>query len=103
VEGRARLYRRARATAQAYEALRAGAFARILPLLGLGNEPDYRALVEAVAARTRRTTGEVHAALYGAPPTDDATLVAAADRLDSLVRAVLGSNRHRPAGEGTQQ
>lgn len=108
VEGRARLYRRARARAEAYEALRAGAFARLLPALGLGGEPDYRAVVEAVSERSGRPMAEVHAALYGPPPADDAGLVAAADALDAVVRSTLDpvrveTARHRFDGEGRPQ
>lgn len=108
VEGRARLYRRARAAPEAYEALRSGAFARLLPALGLGTEPDYRAVVEAVAARSGRPAGEVLAVLYGPPPTDDAALVAAADLLDTVVENTLDPTRtetarHRFDGEGRPQ
>jgi hypothetical protein len=108
VEGRARLYRRARASAEAYERLRDGACARLLPALGLGSEPDYRALVEAVADRSGHPVAEVHAVLYGPPPPDDATLVAAADALDAVVRDTLAPTRadnarHLNPGEGRPQ
>jgi hypothetical protein len=105
VEGRARLYRRARARSEAYEALRAGALARVLPPLGLGREPDYRAVVEAIAERTGRPMAHIYAALYGPPPADDVALVAAADSLDALVQDILDPARaetapHRFDGEG---
>lgn len=108
VEGRARLYRRARARDAAYEALRAGAFARLLPALGLGTEPDYRAVVEAVADRSGRSIADVHAVLYGPPPADDAGLVAAADLLDTVVDSTLDpihveTARHRLDSEGRPQ
>ena len=108
VEGRARLYRRAQASAEAYEALRAGGFARLLPALGLGSDPDYRAVVEAVADRSGRPIAEVYAVLYGPPPADDAGLVAAADLLDTVVEATLDPTRvetarHRLDGEGRPQ
>jgi hypothetical protein len=108
VEGRARLYRRARARPEAYEALRAGAFARLLPALGLGAEPDYRAVVAAVADRSGRPMAEVQAVLYGPPPADDAGLVAAADALDLIVKNTLDPIRvetaqHRLDGEGRPQ
>jgi len=108
VEGRARLYRRARASAEAYEALRAGALARLLPALGLGAEPDYRAVVEVVASRSGRPLAEVHAVLYGPPPADDSGLVAAADLLDTVVQNTLDPTRvetarHRLDGEGRPQ
>lgn len=108
VEGRARLYRRARASAEAYEALRAGAFARLLPAIGLGTDPDYRAVVEAVADRSGRPAAEVYAVLYGPPPADDASLVNSADLLDSLVENTLDPSHvetalHRLDGEGRPQ
>jgi hypothetical protein len=106
-EGRARMYRRARARTEAFEAVRAGAMARLLPPLGLGSEPDYRAVVESVAERTGVPTAVIHAVLYGPPPTADATLVSAADTLDALVRDVLHPRRpadlNRPDGEGPTQ
>jgi hypothetical protein len=106
-EGRARMYRRARARTEAFEALRAGAMARLLPPLGLGSEPDYRAVVESVAERTGAPMSVIHSVLYGPPPTDDAALVSAADTLDALVRDVLHPRRpadlNRPDGEGPTQ
>ncbi len=45
-------------------------------------------MVDAVAARSRRTQGEVGALLYGAAPADDAALVRLADDLDALEREV---------------
>jgi Domain of unknown function (DUF4350) len=108
VEGRARLYRNARASAAAYEALRAGALARLLPAIGLGGEPDYRAVVEVVAARSGRPADEVHALLYGPPPTDDAGLVTSTDLLDTVVENTLDPThvetaQHRLDGEGRPQ
>jgi hypothetical protein len=101
------MYRRARARPEAYEALRAGAMARLLPALGLGSEPEYRAVTEAIADRTGAPAGVVYAVLYGPPPAGDAALVAAADTLDALVRDVLHPRRpadlNRPDGEGPTQ
>ena len=89
VEGRARLYRRARARDRAVAALRGGALSRLLPALGLGRDPGRRILVEAVAARSGVPAAEVDALLYGPVPPDDARLVAVADGLDHLVAATL--------------
>jgi len=93
VEGRARLYRRAQARDRAAEALRSGALARVLPRLGLepgaGGEPPPEAVVAAVASRSGRPDAEVHAALFGPPPTDDAGLVRLTETLDSMVRSTL--------------
>jgi hypothetical protein len=85
VEGRARLYRRAGARQLATESLRGGALARITPALGLGPDPDPRALILALSQRSDRTTHEIHRLLYSPPPTDDKALVALATDLDRLV------------------
>lgn len=84
VEGRARLYRRAGASDHAAEALRHAGRSRLLPLLGLAADAEPSAVVASVAARTRRSQGEVGALLYGPPPADDAGLVRLADALDAL-------------------
>lgn len=93
VEGRARLYRRAQARDRAADALRSGALARLVPRLGIdgptGGEPPPAAVVAAVAARSGQPDAAVHAVLYGQPPADDATLVALAGTLDSIVRDTL--------------
>jgi hypothetical protein len=88
VEGRARLYRRAGARDTAAEALRAGLRSRLVPLLGQPARSEPPAVVDAVAARSRRTPPEVAALLYGAAPADDAALVRLADELDVLEREV---------------
>jgi hypothetical protein len=93
VEGRSRLYRRAQARDRAAAALRSGALARMVPRLGIdspgGGEPSPEAVVAAVASRSGRPEVAVHAVLFGPPPTDDASLVALADSLDSVVRDTL--------------
>ncbi|MDQ6874592.1 MAG: DUF4350 domain-containing protein, partial [Actinomycetota bacterium] len=89
VEGRARLYRRARARDSTSDALREGARARLVPFLGLGADPAPAVLVESVAGRTRRTPAEVGALLFGAAPSDDPGLVRLAGALDQLVRSAL--------------
>lgn len=93
VEGRARLYRRAQARDKAAEALRSGALARLVPRLGIepgaGGEPPPEAVVAAVATRSGRPDAEVHAVLFGPPPTDDAGLVRLAETLDSMLRSTL--------------
>ncbi|WP_327677450.1 DUF4350 domain-containing protein [Kitasatospora sp. NBC_00458] len=91
-EGRARLYRRARARGRAADALRRAAAHRIAPALGVppvGGAPDPTALCAAVADRVpERPAGDVRALLYGPPPTDDAALLRLADDLDALERQV---------------
>jgi len=86
VEGRARLYRRAGARDKAAAALRSGALRRLIPLTGLPRSAAPPAVVDAVAARTRRTAPDLAALLYGAAPADDAALVRLAGDLDALER-----------------
>ncbi|MFE6504868.1 DUF4350 domain-containing protein [Kitasatospora sp. NPDC057738] len=91
-EGRARLYRRARARGRAAEALRGATAHRLAPALGVplrADAPDSDALCVAVADRLpARPAGDVRALLYGPPPTDDAALLRLADDLDALERQV---------------
>ncbi len=89
VEGRARLYRRARARDRAADALRGGARTRLVPFLGLGADPTPAALVAAVAARSGLAPDEAGGLLFGGAPADDAGLVHLADALDSLIRTTL--------------
>ena len=88
VEGRARLYRRAGARDKAAAALRAGARRRLIPLLGLPRIAEPPAVVDGVAARSRRTAPDLAALLYGAAPADDAALVRLAGDLDALEREI---------------
>jgi hypothetical protein len=87
-EGRARLYRRGGARDTAAEALRSGLRSRLVPRLGLPHRAPPPAVVDAVAARTRRPPPDVAALLYGAAPADEAALVRLADELDALEREV---------------
>ncbi|MFE4395086.1 MULTISPECIES: DUF4350 domain-containing protein [Streptomycetaceae] len=91
-EGRARLYRRAKARGRAAEALRGATAHRLAPALGVplqAGAPDPDALCVALADRlSERPAGDVRALLYGPPPTDDAALLRLADDLDALERQV---------------
>ncbi|MFJ9694267.1 DUF4350 domain-containing protein [Kitasatospora sp. NPDC101183] len=91
-EGRARLYRRAKARGRAAEALRRAAAHRLAPALGVplrAGAPDPDALCAAVAdRRPEQPPGDVRALLYGPPPIDDAALLRLADDLDALERQV---------------
>ncbi|WP_030247327.1 DUF4350 domain-containing protein [Streptomyces sp. NRRL S-350] len=91
-EGRARLYRRAKARGRAAEALRRAAAHRLAPALGVplhAGAPDPDALCTAAAGRLReQPAGGVRALLYGPPPTDDTALLRLADDLDALERQV---------------
>jgi hypothetical protein len=91
VEGRARLYRRARAVDHAADILRRATRDRLLAPLGLGPRAEPAVIVGAVAARTGRPAPEVGALLYGPPPADDPGLVRLADLLDTL-EAEVGSS-----------
>ncbi|GAA5000271.1 DUF4350 domain-containing protein [Kitasatospora paranensis] len=90
-EGRARLYRRANARGHAADALREAARHRLAPVLGVppaAGGPDPAALCAAAAGRIGRTSADVHALLYGGPPSDDAALLRLTDDLDALERQV---------------
>ncbi len=95
-EGRGRLYRRAGARGRAAERLRVTSRSRLAPLVGLDRAAAPAAVVQAVAGRAGRPEGAVHELLYGDPPSDDAGLVALADRLDSLEREVRDLPPHQP-------
>jgi hypothetical protein len=88
VEGRARLYRRARARPSASAALREATRTRLVVALGLPAAAAPAAVVDAVARRAGRPPGTVADLLYGGPPTDDSALVRLADRLDATEREV---------------
>ncbi|MFD9963724.1 DUF4350 domain-containing protein [Amycolatopsis sp. NPDC058986] len=83
-EGRARLYRRGRATGHAAETLREASRTRLRSVLGLPPDAGPAAVVESVSARSGRSGAEVGAMLYGPPPADDPALVRLADELDKL-------------------
>lgn len=95
-EGRARLYRRARARTRAAEALRGATRNRLAPLVGIppsqADEPDI--LATAVAARLTDPAIDVRTLLHGAPPPDDAALLRLADDLDALERSIFSTERY---------
>ncbi|MDN4490178.1 DUF4350 domain-containing protein [Demequina sp. SYSU T00068] len=89
--GRARLYRRARATGRSAAALRAATATRIARRIGVPRTAGRADLVESIRRATGRSTAEIEALLYGAPPADDAALLTLLTALDALESEV-----HRP-------
>ncbi|MFC7842660.1 DUF4350 domain-containing protein [Streptomyces sp. NPDC057382] len=89
-EGRARLYRKADARDRAADALRSTTRTRLAPLVGVpvtqAQTPE--ALLPALSSHLHGDGQDLHALLFGPPPSDDAALVALADRLDALEREV---------------
>ncbi|WP_307832404.1 DUF4350 domain-containing protein [Planomonospora sp. ID91781] len=88
VEGRGRLYRSRGTRDRAAAALRAAALDRIVPRLGLTADATPAEVVAALAVRTGQNAQQAGAVLYGAPPADDAGLMALARHLDILERQV---------------
>jgi hypothetical protein len=95
VEGRARLYRAARARSAAADALREGARRRLAARLAPGpGTVDPAVLVRAVASRTGRDPGDIASLLYGpaneggGASLDDAALLRLTDDLETLDRQV---------------
>jgi hypothetical protein len=90
VEGRARLYRTANARDRAAAALRSTTRTRLAPLAGVPVSQAHtpEALLPALSAHLHGDGQALHALLFGPPPSDDAALIALADRLDALEREV---------------
>jgi hypothetical protein len=96
VEGRGRLYQRAKARGSVLETLQGAARERLRVLTEVG--ADRAELVAAVAAHSGWTPDVVEDALYGPAPADDKELVRAATTLDRLLQAVTGPPA--PTNEG---
>jgi hypothetical protein len=93
-EGRARLYRRAKARGRAAAELRTATLRRVAPLVGFvgdASSADPHRLAAAVAARAGADEPEVFGLLYGGVPADEAALVKLADRLDRIEEEVRRS------------
>ncbi|MEU6093198.1 DUF4350 domain-containing protein [Streptomyces sp. NPDC047079] len=90
VEGRARLYRKARARDRAASALRSTTRTRLAALVGipLAQAHAPEALLPALSAHLHGDGQSLHSLLFGPPPGDDAALIALADQLDALEREV---------------
>ncbi|MFW7413659.1 DUF4350 domain-containing protein [Demequina sp. SO4-18] len=89
--GRARLYRRSRASGRATAALRATAAARMARRLGVPRASGRAALIPAIARAADRPETDVERILYGPAPTDDSTMMSIIHELDTLESEV-----HRP-------
>lgn len=87
-EGRARLYRQARARGRAAATLRTAALRRLARRFDAAPDSDPAALAARVAAATGRTAEQVHDVLLGPAPADDAALVRLADDLDAIEKDV---------------
>ncbi|MFD8229789.1 DUF4350 domain-containing protein [Streptomyces massasporeus] len=89
-EGRARLYRKTDARDRAADALRSTTRTRLAPLVGAPVTQTHtpEALLPALSAHLHGNGQDLHALLFGPPPSDDAALIALADRLDALEREV---------------
>ena len=87
---RGRLYRVSRDRARATAILRDASTRRLTTLVGLPSGTSVAIVVRAVAQATGRSPGEVGATLAGPPPTDDATMVEIAGRLEELEERVRG-------------
>lgn len=82
--GRARLYRRGRASGHAAAALRAGAARRTAARLGLGPHATPEQLVSGIAAATGGDSASIYDLLYGPPPRDESSMLDLVRRLDAL-------------------
>lgn len=100
-EGRARLYRQARARDRVAATLRTATLRRLARRFeaSTGSPED---LVGRIAASTGRPVGELRETLLGAVPPDDAALVRLARRIDEIeqdVSAPTGASRPDPRDE----
>ncbi|MEJ2579108.1 MAG: DUF4350 domain-containing protein [Kineosporiaceae bacterium] len=91
-EGRARLYRQARARGRAAATLRTAALRRLATRLDTPPEATPEAVAALVAEATGRPGPEITATLLGGAPADDAALVLLAGELDALERAVASAD-----------
>jgi hypothetical protein len=89
VEGRGRLYARAKAREAAVQALRQSALQRLRTALDLPADAARPAVIEAVAARTGWPLDHVDAILYGAQPGDDEGMVRLVADLDLLLHTSI--------------
>lgn len=84
MEGRARLYERARARTHALDALRIGTIGRLATVCGLPRRATVDEVIDAVVGLTGRERDAVAALLVTDQPTSDAALVRLSDDLLAL-------------------
>lgn len=89
--GRARLYRRARATGRSTAAMRGLVALRIGKRLGVPRAAGKAGLLQAISRATGRSPGDVEMLLYGPAPGTEAEMMTLVERLDQLESEV-----HRP-------
>jgi hypothetical protein len=94
VTGRGRLYQRAKARTPALRTLQAAARERLNRMLDLPTGADRAAVTSAAAAAAGWPVDDVDATLFGTEPATDDELVAAAQRLEALMKALtIGEQR----------
>ena len=91
MEGRARLYSRAKARLRALDALRIGTVDRLARAVGLPRTATVDEVISAVSALTGRDRAGVAAVLLDATPHTDAELVRLSDELLALAAAVAAT------------
>jgi hypothetical protein len=88
VEGRGRLYQRAKARAPALRTLQGAARERLAHVLDLPPAPDRATLVAAVSQASGWPPADVDQTLFSDQPENDEAMVAAAVKLEALLAAV---------------
>ncbi|MEO6116297.1 MAG: hypothetical protein ABIP33_07930, partial [Pseudolysinimonas sp.] len=96
MEGRARLYSRARARLRALDSLRIGTVERLARAVGLPRTATVGEVADAVAALTGRDRAEVANLLLDAVPGGDSELVRLSDDLLTLEAEVAGARPGSP-------
>lgn len=96
VEGRGRLYRRARQHSVTLDVLRQAAVARLAGMLGMPARTPVGTLLDLVSERTGLTRKTVDGILRDDRPRDNAELVDATRRLDRLMELLAESVGARP-------
>jgi hypothetical protein len=99
LQGRARLYRRARAVDRAAASLRTAALRRLARRLAVPVNAAPDAVAVRAAQATDREPDDVRRVLLGGAPGDERELVRLADELDALERDVVAAGTAQQRGE----